>query len=201
MAAQEAQSALGEGPIRLRMGLHTGSPLLDPPKYVGMDVHLAARIMSAGHGGQVLLSKATRDLVETSELRDLGEHRVKDFDEPVWIFQLGGESFPPLKTISNTNLPRPVSSFVGREREVAEVVALGPGRRAAGHPHRARRVGKDEVGDRVHGGTGGRVQGGRLLGRARVPSRSGARACQPWARSSVQGTTWPATSASGRCSC
>ena len=123
MAAQEAQSALGEGPIRLRMGLHTGSPLLDPPKYVGMDVHLAARIMSAGHGGQVLLSKATRDLVETSELRDLGEHRVKDFDEPVWIFQLGGESFPPLKTISNTNLPRPVSSFVGREREVAEVVA------------------------------------------------------------------------------
>ena len=106
------------------MGLHTGSPLLDPPKYVGMDVHLAARIMSAGHGGQVLLSKATRDLVETSELRDLGEHRVKDFDEPVWIFQLGGESFPPLKTISNTNLPRPASSFVGREREVAEVVAL-----------------------------------------------------------------------------
>ena len=122
-AARDVQRALATGPMRVRMGLHTGSPLLDPPKYVGMDVHLAARIMSAGHGGQVLLSKATRDLVETSELRDLGEHRVKDFDEPVWIFQLGGESFPPLKTISNTNLPRPASSFVGREREVAEVVA------------------------------------------------------------------------------
>jgi predicted ATPase len=122
-AACEAQRALATGPMRVRMGLHTGRPLLDPPKYVGIDVHLAARIMSAGHGGQVLLSKPTRDLVETPELRDLGEHRVKDFDEPVWIFQLGGESFPPLKTISNTNLPRPSSSFVGRDREVGEVVA------------------------------------------------------------------------------
>jgi predicted ATPase len=122
-AAREAQRALAGGPIRVRMGLHTGSPLLDPPKYVGMDVHLAARIMSAGHGGQVLLSKATRDYVETSEWRDLGDHRLKDFDDPVWIFQLGSEPFPPLKTISNTNLPRPASSFVGREREVGEVAA------------------------------------------------------------------------------
>jgi predicted ATPase len=122
-AAREAQRALAGGLVRVRMGLHTGSPILDPPKYVGMDVHLAARIMSAGHGGQVLLSKATRDHVETSELRDLGDHRLKDFDDPVWIFQLGSEPFPPLKTISNTNLPRPASSFVGREREVGEVVA------------------------------------------------------------------------------
>ena len=122
-AAGEAQTALADGPIRVRMALHTGTPILDPPKYVGMDVHLAARIMSAGHGGQVLLSKATRDLVEAGEVRDLGEHRVKDFDDPVWIFQLGGGAFPPLKTISNTNLPRPASSFVGREREVGEVVS------------------------------------------------------------------------------
>ena len=122
-AAHEAQTALADGPIRVRMALHTGAPILDPPKYVGMDVHLAARIMSAGHGGQVLLSKATRDLVDAPEVRDLGEHRVKDFDDPVWIFQLGGGAFPPLKTISNTNLPRPASSFVGRERDVDEVVA------------------------------------------------------------------------------
>src|SRR5207247_1994424 len=88
--------------------------------YVGIDVHLGARIAAAGHGGQVLLSKATRDLIDDA-VRDLGEHRVKDFDEPVWIYQLGDEAFPPLKTISNTNLPRPASSFVGREREVAEV--------------------------------------------------------------------------------
>ena len=68
-------------------------------------------------------SAATRGLVEVDAV-DLGEHRLKDFAEPVSIFQLGQGSFPPLKTISNTNLPRPVSSFVGREREVADVVAL-----------------------------------------------------------------------------
>src|SRR4051812_44004344 len=62
-AAGDAQDVLAGGPIRVRMGLHTGEPLLDPPKYVGRDVHLAARVMSAGHGGQVLLSQATRRLV------------------------------------------------------------------------------------------------------------------------------------------
>jgi len=123
-AAEEAQAALADGPIRVRMALHTGIPILDPPKYVGMDVHLTARVISAGHGGQVLLSKATRDLVDAVEVRDLGEHRVKDFDAPVWIFQLGDGAFPPLKTISNTNLPRPASTFVGREREVTEVSGL-----------------------------------------------------------------------------
>jgi predicted ATPase len=122
-AAREAQEALAGGPMLVRMGLHTGEPLLDPPKYVGRDVHLAARIMSAGHGGQVVLSQATVQLVE-AETTDLGEHRLKDFDEPVWLFQLGEQSFAPLKTISNTNLPRPASSFVGREREVAEIVSL-----------------------------------------------------------------------------
>jgi predicted ATPase len=122
-AAQEAQSALAGGPISVRIGVHTGEPLLDPPKYVGRDVHLAARIMSAGHGGQTLLSHVTRALVDL-ETRDLGEHRLKDFAGPVSLFQLGPGAFPPLKTISNTNLPRPASSFVGREREVAEVVSL-----------------------------------------------------------------------------
>src|SRR5205823_4933544 len=63
------------------------------------------------------------------DVRDLGEHRLKDIPEPVWIFQLGDGAFPPLKTIANTNLPRPASSFVGREREVAEVVALLRGSR------------------------------------------------------------------------
>jgi predicted ATPase/class 3 adenylate cyclase/Flp pilus assembly protein TadD len=122
-AARDAQAALDGGPVRVRMGVHTGRPLPDPPKYVGVDVHLAARIMSAGHGGQVLLSKDTADIVD-SELTDLGEHRLKDFDTPIWIFQLGREAFPPLKTISNTNLPRPASSFVGREHEVAALVSM-----------------------------------------------------------------------------
>ncbi|MGZ4413803.1 MAG: ATP-binding protein [Gaiellaceae bacterium] len=122
-AAAAVTESLGAGPIRVRMGLHTGRPHLTEEGYVGEDVHLGARIASAGHGGQVLVSQATCALVE-AELIDLGEHRLKDFGEPVSIFQLGSERFPPLKTISNTNLPRPVSSFVGREREVAEVTAL-----------------------------------------------------------------------------
>jgi predicted ATPase len=122
-AVAEAMGEMECGPIRIRVGIHTGKPGLDPPKYVGVDVHLAARVMSAGRGGQVLLSAATTRLVGAS-VTNLGEHRLKDFDEPVEIFQLGDGTFPPLKTISNTNLPRPASSFVGREREVAEIVAL-----------------------------------------------------------------------------
>jgi predicted ATPase len=122
-AVSEALTRLESGPIRVRVGMHTGEPSLDPPKYVGLDVHTAARIMSAGHGGQALLSEATRAFVSV-EVTDLGEHRLKDIDSPVWIYQLGSERFPPLMTISNTNLPRPASSFVGREREVGEVVSL-----------------------------------------------------------------------------
>jgi predicted ATPase/Tfp pilus assembly protein PilF len=122
-AAGEGQRALSGGPIRVRMGVHTGRPHVGREGYVGEDVHLAARIAAAGHGGQVLVSQATRALVD-GELADLGEHRVKDFSAPVWIFQLGKERFPPLKTIANTNLPRPASSFVGREQEVSDVVEL-----------------------------------------------------------------------------
>src|SRR6266571_7919708 len=122
-AAAAANLALERGLIRIRMGLHTGEPLLTGEGYVGEDVHLGARIAAAAHGGQVLLSAATRALVDGG-VTDLGEHRLKDFAEPVAIFQLGEERFPPLKTISNTNLPRPASSFGGRERETAEVAEL-----------------------------------------------------------------------------
>jgi predicted ATPase len=122
-AAAAGQSALKPGRIRVRMGLHTGSPHVTREGYVGEDVHLGARIAAAGHGGQVLLSAATQALA-SGEVMELGEHLLKDFPEPVALFQLGRERFPPLKTISNTNLPRPASSFVGREREVAEVVRL-----------------------------------------------------------------------------
>jgi hypothetical protein len=120
--AKEAHEALARGPVRVRMGLHTGTPRVTAEGYVGRVVHKGARIAAAGHGGQVLLSKETRELVDAS-VTDLGEHRLKDFDEPVPIFQLGQARFPPLKTISNTNLPRPASSFVGREREVAEIIS------------------------------------------------------------------------------
>ena len=79
--------------------------------------------MSAAHGGQVLLSGATRELV-AEDVLDLGRHRLKDFAEPVSLYQLGSDRFPPLRTISNTNLPVPLSSFVGREQEVTQVVSL-----------------------------------------------------------------------------
>jgi predicted ATPase len=124
-AVSEAMDSLEAGPIRIRVGIHTGEPALDPPKYVGMDVHRAARIMSTAHGGQVVLSPSTVSLLEpgTFDLIDLGEHRLKDIEGAIPIFQLGDGSFPPLKTISNTNLPRPASSFVGREAELSDVLA------------------------------------------------------------------------------
>jgi predicted ATPase len=122
-AAGAGQEALDGGPIRVRMGVHTGSALLTGEGYVGEDVHVGARIAAAGHGGQVVLSGATRVLL-AGEVTELGEHRLKDVAAPLALFQLGSARFPPLKTISNTNLPRPASSFVGRAREVAEVVAL-----------------------------------------------------------------------------
>jgi hypothetical protein len=120
-AAKRIRAELESGRIRLRIGLHTGSPFLTDEGYVGPDVHRAARIAATGHGGQILVSQATAALVDT-DLRDLGEHRLKDLSAPERIFQLGDERFPPLRTISNTNLPRPASSFVGREGELLEVL-------------------------------------------------------------------------------
>ena len=121
-AAVEAQEALADGPIQVRMGLHSGTPHLTEEGYVGEVVHEGARIAAAAHGGQVLLSAATLELAGV-EATDLGEHRLKDIEAPVAIFQLGSGRFPPLKTISNTNLPRPASELVGRAREVDEVTA------------------------------------------------------------------------------
>ena len=107
-AAASATEALRPGRIHVRMGIHTGRPLVTDDGYVGPDVHRAARIAAAGHGGQVLVSKETRDVLEgdfaddPGRLIDLGEHRLKDIAAPVWIFQLGSERFAPLATISNT---------------------------------------------------------------------------------------------------
>jgi predicted ATPase len=124
-AATEGQAALEPGPVRVRMGVHTGRPTVTAEGYFGLDVHKAARIAASGHGGQVVLSRETLRLIQDPGLvTDLGDHRLKDFEEPVRLFQVGDELFPPLKTISNTNLPRPASSFIGRAREVSEVVSL-----------------------------------------------------------------------------
>jgi predicted ATPase len=124
-AADEAQRVLADGPVRVRIGIHTGEPTLAEEGYVGMDVHRGARIAAAGHGGQILFSQSTRELLDAQfDIRDLGEHRLKDLAEPEWLFQLGQGDFPPLKSLNNTNLPRPASSFIGRERELEQVVSL-----------------------------------------------------------------------------
>jgi predicted ATPase/class 3 adenylate cyclase len=137
-AAVTAQRALAghpwpdQVPVRVRMGLHTGEPDLAPEGYVGLCVHHAARIMSAGHGGQVLLSHVTCDLVEHDlpegvSLRDLGAHRLKDLRHPHHLFQLViaglAADFPPLKTLDSfpNNLPTQPTPFIGREKEVAAV--------------------------------------------------------------------------------
>jgi predicted ATPase/class 3 adenylate cyclase len=123
-AAAAAREALADGPIRVRMGLHTGEPLVTEEGYVGIDVHRAARIAAAGHGGQILVSQATRDLAGADRLRDLGVHRLKDLAAPERLYQLGDDEFPPLKSVDQTNLPVQPTPFVGRERELAEVLVL-----------------------------------------------------------------------------
>jgi predicted ATPase/class 3 adenylate cyclase len=118
-----------------RMGVHTGQPELLSGGYVGLDVHRAARLMAAGHGGQVLLSQATyglvlHDLPEGVRLCDLGEHRLKDLLHPEHIFQLVTPDLPaefaPLKTLDSrrTNLPAQPTPLIGRERDLAAVATL-----------------------------------------------------------------------------
>jgi predicted ATPase/class 3 adenylate cyclase len=125
VAAREAQDALADGPVRVRMGIHTGEPLVTADGYVGIDVHRAARIMGAGHGGQVLLSETTRRLVDSNlGLRDLGDHRLKDLSEPQRLYQIGDEDFPPPRTLYQTNLPVQATPLIGRGRELKEAGAL-----------------------------------------------------------------------------
>ncbi len=124
-AARDAQAGLGDGPIRVRIGIHTGEPLVKEEGYVGVDVHQAARIMAAAHGGQVLLSETTQRLLDPNiRLLDLGEHRLKDLSAPQHLYQLGDDMFPPPKTLHRTNLPIQSSALVGRERELEEAGAL-----------------------------------------------------------------------------
>ena len=136
-AAVKGQRALGahkwpeDGVIRVRMGLHTGEGILGADNYVGIDLHRAARIMAAGHGGQILLSEATRGVVEHSlaegvTLRELGEHRLKDLAQPERLYQVVAEGleagFPRPRTLERTtNIPPQLTSFVGRRREIEEV--------------------------------------------------------------------------------
>ncbi len=140
-ATVDIQRALAAHPwpqdaaVRVRIGLHTGEPQRSAEGYIGLDVHHAARIMSAGHGGQILLSQATSALVEQNlpdgtQLQDLGEHRLKDLRRPGRLFQLSvaglADAFPPLHTLDShpNNLPIEPTPFIGREREVATLCHL-----------------------------------------------------------------------------
>jgi predicted ATPase/class 3 adenylate cyclase len=122
-------------PVRVRMGLHSGEGMLGGDNYVGIDVNRAARIAGAAHGGQVIVSGATRGLVEHAvpegtSLRDLGEHRLKDLNLPMRLYDLVIEGLPadflPPRTLDARpgNLPAQLTSFVGRERETAEARRL-----------------------------------------------------------------------------
>jgi predicted ATPase/class 3 adenylate cyclase len=139
-AAGEAQRALAghawpDGhELRVRMGIHTAEATATAEGYVGVGVHRGARICSAGHGGQVLVSHTTHDLLAEEDAGfafvDLGAHRLKDLTEPQRLFGLVldglPDRFPPLRTLENrpTNLPVQSTPLVGRDREVAEVVEL-----------------------------------------------------------------------------
>jgi predicted ATPase/class 3 adenylate cyclase len=122
-AAQAISQGLASGPIRVRMGLHTGTPLVTDEGYVGADVHRAARIAASGHGGQVLVSTSTATLVDL-ELRDLGDHRFKDLAATERVFQLGDGDYPTLRSLRNVRLPVPATPFLGREGELQTVVEL-----------------------------------------------------------------------------
>ncbi len=142
-AAVTAQRAIAAHPWpegaapQVRMGAHTGEPVAIPGDYTGLDVHRVARICGAAHGGQILLSLATSVLIEDRlppevGLRDLGSHRLKDLQGPEKLFQVLHPALPaefprPLSLDARaTNLPRPLTSFVGRVHESAEVKRLLP---------------------------------------------------------------------------
>ena len=131
-AAMEGQRALEDHawstvPVRVRIGIHTGEPIVSDGLYAGLDVHRAARVMSAGHGGQVLITESTRSLLVDDPAmapRDLGAHRLKDLAAPVRLYQAGDGAFPAPKSLKRTNLPVQPTPLVGRERELEELLEL-----------------------------------------------------------------------------
>ncbi len=120
-------------PLRMRVGIHTGEPELDAEGYVGLDVHLAARICAAAHGGQVVVSRTTRGVVTLDpslgiDFRSLGQHKLKDIPGPETLFQLIGPglegSFPPLQSLGGAALPALHHRFVGRQEDLGRIATL-----------------------------------------------------------------------------
>ncbi len=176
-AALAGQQAIGAeswleaaGPLKVRMGLHTGESQEREGDFYGSNVNLAARIMGLGHGGQILLSEATATLIKSRPpqgctLSDLGEHRLRGIAVPSRIFQLCHPDlvaeFPPLRSLATYkhNLPRQLSTFIGRGKEIAEVkrllqgtrllTLLGPG--GTGKTRLMLQVAEEVVGDYADG--------------------------------------------------
>jgi predicted ATPase/class 3 adenylate cyclase len=138
-AAVDLQRAIGaeawppEGALRVRIGIHTGEPELGDEGYVGLDVHVAARICGAGHGDQIVVSQATREVtgeepVPTVTFKPLGRHRLKDVPDPQALFQLVGDGlaadFPPLRTLAGATLPTLHHRLIGRAADLAAVQSL-----------------------------------------------------------------------------
>ncbi len=124
-AARDGDRALGSGPIRVRVGIHSGTAVRTAEGYVGDDVHRAARIAAAGSGGQILVSLPTVQQVEADRfpLVDLGDHRFKDLQAPERVYQLGEGDFPPIRSLYRANLPVPATPFIGRDDEVEALAA------------------------------------------------------------------------------
>ena len=162
--------------MRVRIGVHTGEPLLTKAGYVGMDVHRAARIAAAGHGGQVLLSQATRDLlVEADDVVDLGEHRLRDLTRPERLYQLGDGAFPPLRSLNRVEAARGRTSARRPDGRAARAGrAAAPA--AARDDHRCRRDRQDPARAAPRRRALGRVPGRRSLRLAGGAFRPGARA-------------------------
>jgi predicted ATPase/class 3 adenylate cyclase len=123
-AARAARDRLEAGDVRVRMGLHTGVPTPTGEGYVGLDVHRGARIAALAHREQILVSPTTAALLDSEPLRDLGRHRLKDFEGAVRIYQLGEREFPPLRTRGSVEIPTPATPFFGREQELFDAVSL-----------------------------------------------------------------------------
>jgi len=161
-SAVAAQQALLQHPwpegisVHVRMGLHTGEPTPSPDGYVGLDVNRAARISGAAWGGQIVVSRTTRALIEHDmpdgvSLRDLGYHRLKDLEHPEHLYQalhpILPAQFPPVRSLDTlpNNLPRRLSSFIGREQD----------RRVSGRPGGHRRPGRTGRAGGAHAGSSG----------------------------------------------
>lgn len=142
LAAQRRSAAArwpGDVEVRVRMGLHTGEPILGEEGYLGLDVVRGARIAAAAHGGQILLSESTRallpsELPDGAEILDLGEHSLKDFDRPERLFQLTAPGlrshFPALRTerpaVRGEDLDKQIDTFI--EERIASAFATSPER-------------------------------------------------------------------------